>query len=41
MAVPADRLESLTAALRRRGVATAAHIGEITAEGDGRIEVTR
>ena len=39
MAVPADRLESLTAALHRRGVATAAHIGEITGGADGRIEV--
>ncbi len=40
MAIPADRLESLTAALRRHGVATVAHIGEITAEGDGSIDVT-
>lgn len=39
MSVPRGRLESLTAALSRRGV-TPAHIGEITYEGDGRIDVT-
>jgi selenium donor protein len=39
MAVPAGRLDALSAALRRRNV-TGAHIGEIAGEGDGRIEVT-
>lgn len=39
MAVAADRLDALTAALRRRSI-DPAHIGEITGEGDGRIEVT-
>lgn len=39
MAVPRERLESLQAALRRRKIEPA-HIGEITGEGDGRIEVT-
>lgn len=38
MAVSEHRLAALTAALQRRHV-LAAHIGEITAEGDGRIEV--
>lgn len=38
MAVPADRLRALMAALSRRGV-RAAHIGEITGEGPGTIEV--
>jgi len=38
MAVGAPRLDALTRALQRRGV-LAAHIGEITAAGDGRIVV--
>lgn len=41
MAVPPDRLNALTAALRRRAVQPIAHIGEITGDGDGRIEVVR
>jgi len=41
IAVAADRLDALASALHRRGVETVAHIGDITHEGDGRIEVTR
>jgi len=40
LAVPPDRLGALTSALRRRGVDPVAHVGEITSEGEGRIEVT-
>ncbi len=40
IAVAPDRLDALTSTLHRRGVETAAHIGEITGEGDGKIEVT-
>jgi len=40
MAVPPERLDALTAALRARGVSPVAHIGEITGGADGRIEVT-
>jgi len=39
MAVPPERLDALTAALRARGVSPVAHIGEITGGADGRIEV--
>jgi len=39
MAVPADRVDALIAALRRRQVDPVAQIGEITSEGDGRIQV--
>jgi selenide,water dikinase len=39
IAVPPERLDALTAALRARGVATVAHIGEITGGEDGRIAV--
>jgi len=41
IAVAADRLDALTSALQRRGVAPIAHIGEIIGDGDGRIDVTR
>jgi selenide,water dikinase len=41
IAVAADRLDVLTSALQRRGVAPIAHIGEISGDGDGRIEVVR
>jgi selenide,water dikinase len=40
MAVAADRLDALTAALRQRTIEPA-HIGEITGGSDGRIEITR
>ena len=40
MAVATDRLETLMAALRKRKI-DPAHVGEITAEGNGRIDVTR
>jgi selenide, water dikinase len=40
IAVPAERLEALLDALRMRGVATRAVIGEITGAGEGEIEVT-
>ncbi len=39
MAVPADRLEALVDALRRHHVDPIAHIGEITGEGNGQIQV--
>ncbi len=39
IAVAPDRLDALTSALHRHGVETVAHIGEITGEGDGKIEV--
>lgn len=39
MAVPPERLETLKTALHQRGVNPVAHIGEITREGDGRIDV--
>ena len=39
LAVPADRLEALLAALRGRNVPVAAEIGEITDDRSGRIEV--
>jgi selenide,water dikinase len=39
MAVATEKFDALVAALRRRGVDPIAHIGEITARGDGRIEV--
>ncbi len=39
IAVPAERLDALTAALRTRGVAPVAHIGEITGGEDGQIAV--
>ena len=38
MAVPREKLETLRAALRRRGVDDA-HVGEVTSDGDGRIIV--
>lgn len=39
MAVPADRLDALLDALRRHHVDPIAHIGEITGEGSGQIQV--
>ncbi len=39
MAVPPARLDALKDALARRGVDPIAHIGEITGEGDGHIQV--
>jgi len=39
IAVPPERLEALLAALAERGVAEAAHIGEFTTPGPGRIAV--
>jgi selenide,water dikinase len=39
IAVPQERLEALLAALAERGVAEAAHIGEFTTPGPGRIAV--
>lgn len=41
IAVSANRLDALKAALHDRGVETVAHIGEVTGEGTGLIEVTR
>jgi selenide,water dikinase len=41
VAVAGDHLDLLISALRRRGVAPIAHVGEIIREGDGRIDVTR
>ncbi len=41
IAVAAERVDVLTSALQRRGVAPIAHIGEISGDGDGRIEVIR
>lgn len=40
MAVPEEKLDTLTATLRQRSVEPA-HVGEITGPGDGRIEITR
>jgi len=39
IAVPSERLEALLAALAERGVAEAAHVGEFTTPGPGRIAV--
>jgi len=41
IAVPSERLEALLVALAERGVAGAAHIGEFTVLGSGRIAVRR